>query len=301
MEDMETLEMECRESCDRRTLANILAAPVNFGCAQVSADILQFPNSDGPKSSLSREELAEKQVIHPIVGPVHKAVNLNKRPDRREWQGLPDRSKLLFRQWAKLSVVDGVLVRELSDRVQTVLPEEFHSLIYMELHQKMGHLGLERVLDLTRCRFFWPHIGSDIDHFIKKRCSWLVTKKPNIQECDSLVPIRATRPFELVSIDYVKLDRCMGGFEYILTVVDHFTRFAKAYPTRKCNGRPAADKIFNQFILQFGYPDGIYHDRGKEFNVYLFTHLYQSTGIKKSNPTPYHPESMARANRLIGR
>ena len=150
--------------------------------------------------------------------------------------------------------------------------------------------------------FFWPHMGSDIDFFIKKKCSCVVTKKPNVQECAPLVPIRAIRPFEIVLIDYVKLDRCRGGFEYILTVVDHFTRFAQAYPTRKCNGPSAADKIFNQFILQFGYPDRIHHDQGKEFNGKLFTHLHQLTGIKRSNTTPYHPEGddqCERFNRTI--
>ena len=298
-DDIGTLEKECTEWSDRQTLADVLAAPVTVSCASLSADVLQFPDTTpAPYASLSKNELSEKQNTDSIVGPVYKAVCSNARPDRREWQALANRSKLLFRQWNKLAVIDGVLVRRLSDRTQVVLPEDLHSLVYTELHQKMGHLGHERVLDLARRRFFWPHMGADIDSFIKKRCSCVITKKPNTLECAPLVPICATRPFEMVSIDYVKLDKCKGGFEYILTVVDHFTRFAQAYPTRKNNGRSAADKIFNQFILQFGYPDRIHHDQGREFNGKLFAQLHHLTGIKKSNTTPYHPEGDGQCERL---
>ena len=298
-DEMETLEQECIESCDKSVLTSILTSPVTAMCCAVSPELLKFPSAiEVEHSRMSLGDLQKRQVDDDVVGPVYQAVSLGNRPDRREWQTLSNRCKLLFRQWNKLSLVDGILVRKTSQTTQMILPESLHDMVFVELHQKMGHLGLERVLDLARRRFFWPHMGADIDHFIKKKCSCVISKKPNVPERAPLQPIHATRPFEMVSIDFLKVDKCKGGYEYILTVVDHFTRFAQAYATRKANGRAAADKIFNNFVLQFGFPSRIHHDRGKEFNNYMFQDLHRLAGIKSSNTTPYHPEGDGQCERL---
>ena len=298
-DNIDVLARECTESVDRSVLSKVLTAPTEAVCLSVAADVLKFPAAvNAPESSLSKADLSRAQMHDPVIGPVHSAVLTDTRPNRREWQNFSNRSKLLFRQWKKLAVVDGVLTRNLSDRCQIVVPESSHQLVYTELHEKMGHLGLERVLDLARRRFFWPHMAADIDHYIKKKCSCVITKKPNVQERAPLVPIHATKPFEMISIDFLQVDKCKGGFEYILTVVDHFTRFAQAYPTRKNTSRAAADKIFNNFILQFGFPTRIHHDKGQEFNSNLFKQLHELTGIKMSNTTPYHPEGDGQCERL---
>ena len=296
--ELETLERECSETCEKGLLTSVLAAPLQADCYGVSADLLQFPATQEDRMPMSKEQLMGAQIADDVVGPVYQSVVTGTRPNRRDWQSLASRSKVLFRQWKKLSIVEGVLVRNSLSCSQIVLPECLHHLVYIELHQKMGHLGLEKVMDLSRRRFFWPHMEADTDYFIKKQCTCIVSKKPNIPERAPLVPIQATYPFEIVAIDYLKVDRGKGGFEYILVVTDHFTKFAQAYPTKKKTGRSAADKIFNNFILQFGFPARLHHDLGREFNNQLFTQLHRLTGIRMSNTTPYHPEGDGQSERF---
>lgn len=45
---------------------------------------------------------------------------------------------------------DGIVVRKTATQSQLVLPKKFHALIYRELHEEMGHLGVERTLQLVR-------------------------------------------------------------------------------------------------------------------------------------------------------
>jgi hypothetical protein len=33
--------------------------------------------------------------------------------------------------------------------------------VYEELYEKIGHLGADRVLELARARFYWPHVQRD--------------------------------------------------------------------------------------------------------------------------------------------
>ena len=58
---------------------------------------------------------------------------------------------------------------------------------------------------------------------------------------------------------------------------------------RKETSLTAARKLFNEFILQFGFPSRIHHNRGKAFNSELFKELHHLAGMNMSNTTPYHP------------
>ena len=87
------------------------------------------------------------------------------------------------------------------------------------------------------------------------------------------------RTLRALSIDFMHLERSSGGHEYILLIVDHFTRYSQAYGTRNKSARTVARKLYDDFILQFGYPAETHHDQGKEFENYLFRHLEQLCDI----------------------
>lgn len=162
----------------------------------------------------------------------------------------------------------------------------------------MGHLGVERTLDLVRERFYWPQMHQDVEHFVTKVCECVKKKRPSRQTRAPLTPIQTTYLFEQVSVDFLHLDKCKHGYEYILVVMDHFTRFAQAYATKNKSAKTVADKLFNDFALKFGFPSKLHHDMGGEFENRLMARLKELSGIQGSHTTPYHPQGNRQVERF---
>ena len=301
--NIEELKRSCTETIPQFTTSSVGAwvkgqpdeVMVTAGAVSVKKLVLE---PDSELSKVPGEQLLQKQLEDEVVGPVLKAVGRGVRPARAEWKELTRNAKLLMKNFPKLFVKEGVLLRKTAKHVQIVLPEAYHQMVYVELHEKLGHLGVEKVVDLAQQRFYWPRMATDIKNHIQKKCRCIVNKKPNIHEKAPLMSTEAQYPFQMVSIDYMALDPCRGRFRYAMVVTDHFTRFAQVYATRNKSTKAAADKLFNEFILQFGYPERIHHDQGGEFNSGLFRELHHLTGIKPSNTTPYHPMGNGQCERF---
>ena len=221
-----------------------------------------------------------------------------KKVDRRQ---LPREAYVLLRDQQNLSVDDkGLLFRKISpkNQKQVVLPLKFRPLVYSELHVKMGHLGVDRSMQLIKDMFYWPAMGSDISHFITKACSCVKKKRPSKLEKAPLQCISTNAPMELVGLDFLHLDPCREGYEYLLVITDHFTGFTQAYPTANKKAKTAVEKLYSDFMLRFGLPDKILHDHGGEFENDLFKELAKLCGVKRIRTTPHHPKTNGKVERM---
>ena len=300
--DLDALETACTEEINLENLSTVMSVCQNSiapKCgSHVNVNVLELKKPSSTIHPINSDQLKQSQIADPVIGPVYAAVNDGHKPTNDERSKLSQSSKVLLKQLPKLKLENGLLIRELRNRKQLVLPSCYLELVFVELHQKMGHLGSDRVEELCRQRFYWPYMRKDIQNYIRRKCSCVASKKPNIQERAPLFPIQASYPFEMVSVDFLHLDRCKGNFNYVLVVTDHFTRFSQAYATKTKSSKAAARKLFNEFIPQFGFPKRIHHDRGGEFNSGLFLELHRLAGIKVSNTTPYHPMGDGQVERL---
>ncbi len=133
---------------------------------------------------------------------------------------------------------------------------------------------------------YWPGVAKDVDDWIGK-CGRCVRRKTGTCRAP-MVNITTTQPLELVSMDFLTLERSIGGHQHVLVITDHFTRYAVAVPTRNMTAKTTADAFLIISLLIYGMPEDPF-DQGANFEGQSIKELCLVTGMKKSRTTPYHP------------
>ena len=93
--------------------------------------------------------------------------------------------------------------------LQFVLPQNYRTTGHESCRDDIGHLGLERSLDLLEDRFYWVQMSTDIENHIQTcdRCLCFKSKRQKTELC----PITTTHPLELVHMDFLTVESGKTG------------------------------------------------------------------------------------------
>ena len=192
---------DCMKTCSEEVNRNAFHATV---CgAKVQVEQLQTPLLFSPETT--RADVNLNQASINLKTPQNDDADINRVitlkianrylfPHERKQES--HTVQQLLRERNKLKVgTDGVLYRLPGTVRPVVLPGRLRQQVYKELHEEMGYLGSERVIDLAREQFFWPHMKQDITHYVTNVLHCLKSRKPVRNQREPLHPIVTTLPF----------------------------------------------------------------------------------------------------------
>jgi transposase InsO family protein len=231
----------------------------------------------------------QHQMADPTIRQFLRGITNKQKPDASDCSSKD--AKSLLKEFSRLVVRRGILYRQLSEdgksKYQLVLPKQFRNTALQGAHNDVGHLGRDRGIDILRDRFYWPRMNTELEEWIHK-CDRCIKRKTPTNARAPLVSITTSQPLELVSMDYLTLEISKGGYQHILLITDHFTKYAVAIPTRNQTAKTTADALFNGFIVHYGFPRRLHSDQGANFQSSIIKELCKLTGMQKSRTTPYH-------------
>ena len=295
--DALSLQAECIENISSSTVPLELQARVweeipdhrEARCNAIDATNL-------PKMSSAAVQLLQKK-----DATVQRVIELFLQGSKPKSTKMEDKKvQLLIKQWPRLVMKDGVLYRNVQDPDlghcrQLVLPAALHSEVLEGCHNQNAHQGVERTLRMLRSRCYWPGLDKDVRTHIANCERCLVAKE--VKTKTPLGTIVATRPLEVVAIDFTLLQKSSDNKENVLIMTDVFTKYTIAIPTRDQKANTVARVLVNEWFNRFGAPMRLHSDQGRDFESQVVKKLCSLYGVRKSRTTGYRPQANGQCER----
>lgn len=167
----------------------------------------------------------------------------------------------------------------------------------LKIHSSLCHPGVVRMYHFVKSKNL-PYSVSDVRAMISQ-CNICCKVKPNFFKPRDAQLIKATQPFERLSIDFKGPLPTVSRNKYMLTVVDEFSRFPFAFPCPDISTNTVIQCLTQLFVL-FGLPSYVHCDRATSFMSDCFKNFLSSKGVAGSHSTPYNPTGNSQVERYNG-
>jgi len=265
--------------------------PVTFGVSTLQLK----------KESWTTEEYEEAYSKDPDLKEIYPLIKQKK--EQVPWKAVIGQSlatKNYWQQWTRLYVSEGKLYRKwfstdgTHQSSQLVPPFAMRQDFLRVAHTGLtgGHMGIKKTMDQVQRRAYWSGCSTDVVQFCKRctECAQYFRGTPKHK--GKLQVTEVGEPYERISIDLTgKHPISKSGNVYILTVIDHFTKYAEAIPLRNKEATTVARALFDVVLSRYGLPQQVLSDCGKEFENGLMSELCRLLGIDKLRTVAYKPST----------
>ena len=183
------------------------------------------------------------------------------------------------------------------DALSRVFCTSIHDNTLLEIHKSFCHPGITRFYHFVRVKNL-PYSIKDVRKEVNQ-CNVCAEIKPNLYNPPIAQIIKATQPFERLSLDFKGPMPSATENRYLLTVVDKFSRFPFAFACANTDARTVI-VCLNQLFSMFGMPSYTHTDGAATFMSLELSSYLQRRGIACSHTAVYNAPGNGRSERYNG-
>ena len=182
-----------------------------------------------------------------------------------------------------------------------VLPQLYQTELLFRSHDQMGHQGIDKVYQRILKRFEWPGMKKACEKWVTACLSCQQVKDPRKLRFP-LQLIESSEFNEVVQIDHQKICMTDRGYNQVLVMIDHFTKYAEAVPCITASAEETCDHLINTWIARHGCPMTFQSDNGTALVGELTKEFMRRSQVAQAHSTTYHPQTnglVERQNRTL--
>ena len=163
--------------------------------------------------------------------------------------------------------------------------------LVQQLHCDYGHPGTEGTLNLLKSRGWWPGRAKNVKEWI---AGCIVCQKTSGKKetHSQLMPFAMTLPFRRWGLDFIgRLPTTQNGNNWIITARDYGTRWCIAKAVKDATAKTVAEFIYEEIVVNYGAPDELLTDRGKNFLAEGVSEYLKLIGTSHLKTSSYHPRT----------
>ena len=154
------------------------------------------------------------------------------------------------------------------------------------------HQGKKRLYQLLlTLHYYWPTMKMDTADFVKACHTYQMQANLIHTHPTNLQNMATPWPFHTWGLDPIgPINSPSGGYIWILTATEYFTKWVEAIPLCKTTGAALANFIRKHIITRFGIPHKIISDNGTPFVNKDVREVLEHYRIKHRRFTLYYPQ-----------
>ena len=157
-----------------------------------------------------------------------------------------------------------------------------------------GHLGREKTIEKLEADYWWPGLAADVKTWCK-RCSACQKAKGQSKKTAWTRTEVYSRPFRVLQFDTIgKMNKAgeVTGAQYVLTVVDCFSRFSWLIPLVELSSEAVGTALLKHVLLDLAcFPVIIRSDQHTSLVGGVVQYINDFIGIKHVVGSSWHPQS----------
>ncbi|KAI5151537.1 hypothetical protein ENBRE01_2203 [Enteropsectra breve] len=197
-----------------------------------------------------------------------------------------------------LSRTDKPIIASITQpRKSIITDDELKKQLILAYHIKLGHGSAGNMIYNLSQKYEWKGLYSQVHQFVDKCHTCL--RASNKVSHTNYHRLQSNKAGDLIVIDTVgPLPNSTSGNKFIITAVDHYTKYAWAMAVPQKSAECVKKFIQTRILTSINNINSFLSDNGLEFRSSITQEIANVSGIKWKFGSPYHPETQGAVERF---